>query len=74
MSAATRKPRLTPVQRDVLERMRDGWELRRDFVMNRASIRYGYQLQKPGEPRRYVAAVTIESLKRRGYLEAVTLA
>lgn len=63
--------RLTPVQRDVLDRLRDGWELKRDFVVHRFSIGYGYQLQKSGEPSRYVAKVTIESLMRHGYLEAV---
>lgn len=53
--------RLTPVQKDVLDRLRDGWEL--------VCVWGGFELRKSGEPSRYVRGVTAWSLLDRGVLK-----
>lgn len=54
------KPRLTPVQRDVLERLRDGW-----WLVWSPSV---WRLIKDGEAPRHVADVTVDALTRRGLI------
>ena len=57
------KPRLTPTQRDVLDRMRDGWALEGAYICSD-----GAYLRKPGEPQRHVAWNTCSSLFERAYI------
>lgn len=49
-------PRLTPVQRDVLERMKNGWTLAMLLGVS------GAELRKSGEPARHVSEITVDSL------------
>lgn len=53
--------RLTSVQRDVIERLRDGWWIGTDWGGD-------YMLRKPGEASRHVAYVTFKSLEGRGII------
>jgi GDP-D-mannose dehydratase len=49
--------RPTKVQQDVLDRLRDGWELKYFYGI--------WTMEKAGEPKRFVAATTATSLIRR---------
>ena len=51
--------RLTPAQKDVIDRMRDGWELRGCVPR---------ELVKNGEAPRHIKFATLESLERRGFI------
>lgn len=51
--------RLTRVQRDVLDRLRDGWKIPKVYCAG------DYRLCKDGEPSRHVADATVLSLVRR---------
>lgn len=52
--------RLTQVQQDIIDRMRDGWALHGTYPH--------YELRKDGEPSRHVAPVTVDSLVGRELL------
>lgn len=58
MTSPRLTPRLTAVQKDVLDRLRDGWELY-------GTIGRSYGMHKRGEAYRHVAAVTVDSLVAR---------
>lgn len=53
---------LTKVQRDVLDRLRDGWEMEREGVSRGAFLR------KSCEANRYVAWNTVDSLFEHAYI------
>ncbi len=57
--------KLTKVQQDVLDRLRDGWVI----VGTR-----GYHLRKDGEASRHLAEVTVDSLVRRGLISPLGFA
>lgn len=58
---ATWRP--TKVQKDVIDRMKDGWII----MTNWASMTY--MLEKVNEPSRHVATQTFESLRDRGLIK-----
>lgn len=60
------KPRLTPVQRDVLDRLRDGWELWHNWPGV-------YTLTKHCLPTRHVATSTAMSLIGRGLVKVSSM-
>src|SRR4051812_45129344 len=57
-----RSSRLTKVQRDVIARMRDGWDL---YVYFAGTA----WMTKDGEPSRHVSIRTTGSLERRGVIQ-----
>jgi hypothetical protein len=61
----TSSRRLTPVQQDVLDRLRDGWSIREWYALG---CTLHYSKDRHGPAPRHVSDSTVESLQRHGVI------